>query len=79
MVSWGSRVAEAGVEVPTGRKWSEREGLEVAESRLTQKALVGTLETGQAGLGAIQKPRSKTDTTWSKTRTEQVLSRMVSM
>ncbi|XP_039590572.1 uncharacterized protein LOC120514312 [Polypterus senegalus] len=41
----------------TGRKWRAQEGLELAESRLRYKALVGIVATGRAGLGAIPKPQ----------------------
>ncbi|XP_061571176.1 uncharacterized protein LOC133424524 [Cololabis saira] len=52
-----SKVASAGIVVRTGRKWRAQEGLEVAESRLRHRALVGTVATGRAGLGAIPQPR----------------------
>lgn len=51
-----SRVAAAGIKVRTGRKWKAQEGLEVAESRLRHRALVGTVAMGRAGLGAIPQP-----------------------
>lgn len=35
----------------TGRKWSADKALEVAESQLMQKALVGNVATEHAGLG----------------------------
>ncbi|XP_035990671.1 uncharacterized protein LOC118562404 [Fundulus heteroclitus] len=49
------KVSAAGIEVRTGRKWKAREALELAESRLRQKALVGTVATGRAGLGYFPK------------------------
>ncbi|XP_053183947.1 LOW QUALITY PROTEIN: uncharacterized protein LOC128367182 [Scomber japonicus] len=52
-----SRVAAAGIVVRTGRKWKAQEGLELAESRLRHKALLGTVASGRAGLGAIPQPR----------------------
>ena len=45
------KVASAGLEVRTGRKWSASTELQVAEERLRQKALIGTVAKGQAGLG----------------------------
>ena len=41
----------AGIEVRTGGKWSAKKELENAEERLRQKAHVGTVVIGQAGLG----------------------------
>ena len=43
------KVATAGIEVRTGRKWRAKKELGNAEERLRQKALVETI--GQAGLG----------------------------
>ncbi|XP_075904972.1 uncharacterized protein LOC142903304 [Nelusetta ayraudi] len=51
-----SKVASAGIMVRTGRKWRAQDGLEVAESRLRHRALVGTVATGRAGLGAFPQP-----------------------
>ena len=45
------KVAAAGIEVLTGRKWSAKKELGNAEERLRQKALVGTVAIGRAGLG----------------------------
>lgn len=44
------KVASAGLQVQTGRKWSAGKALDVAESRLRQKALVGSIATGRAGI-----------------------------
>ncbi|KAL3976498.1 mitochondrial import inner membrane translocase subunit TIM8 [Sarotherodon galilaeus] len=49
------KVASAGIEVRTGRKWKAEKAVEVAESRLRQKTLVGVLATGGAGLGYFPK------------------------
>nr|XP_014269084.2 uncharacterized protein LOC106676625 [Maylandia zebra] len=49
------KVASAGIEVRTGRKWKAEKAVEVAESRLRQKTLMGVLATGGAGLGYIPK------------------------
>lgn len=40
------KVAAAGIEVNTGRKWNAARELQVAEARLRQKALVGTVASG---------------------------------
>ena len=45
------KVAAAGIEVCTGRKWSAKKEMGNAEERLKQKALVGTVAIGRAGLG----------------------------
>ncbi|XP_061896860.1 uncharacterized protein LOC133645950 [Entelurus aequoreus] len=50
------KVASAGIVVRTGRKWRAQESLEVAESRLRHRALVGMVATGRAGLGAFPQP-----------------------
>lgn len=47
------QVAAAGIEIQTGRKWNASRELEVAEAQLTQKALVGAVVTGRAGLSYI--------------------------
>ncbi|KAK0135126.1 hypothetical protein N1851_029059 [Merluccius polli] len=52
-----TRVAAAGIVVRTGRKFKAQEGLELAESRLRHKAMVGMVAIGRAGLGAIPQPR----------------------
>nr|XP_061836351.1 uncharacterized protein LOC133619387 [Nerophis lumbriciformis] len=49
------KVSSAGIEVRTGRKWKAEKAVEVAESRLRQKALVGAIATGRAGLGYFPK------------------------
>ena len=46
-----SKVAAVGIEVRTGRKWNAKKELGNAEKRLRQKALVGTVAIGRAGLG----------------------------
>ena len=45
------KVATAGVEVHTGRKWCAKKELGNAEERLRLKAFVGTVAIGRAGLG----------------------------
>lgn len=49
------KVASAGIEVRTGRKWKAEKAVEVAESCLRQKTLVGVLATGGAGMGYFPK------------------------
>lgn len=44
-------MAAAGIQVRRGREWSADKSLEVAESRLRHKVLVGPIATGCAGLG----------------------------
>lgn len=46
-----SKVAAAGIEVDSGRKWSAARELQVVEGQLRQRALVGVMATGQSGLG----------------------------
>ena len=58
------KVAAAGIEVRTGRIWSAKKELGNAEERLRQKALVGVVVIGRAGLGyfpntQIHKPKEK--------------------
>ena len=45
------KVAAAGIEVRTGRKWSAKMEPGNTEERLKQKTLVGTVAIGRAGLG----------------------------
>lgn len=45
------KVAAAGIEVRTSRKWSTTRELQVAEEWLRQKVLVGTVAKGRSGLG----------------------------
>ncbi len=49
------KVSSAGIEVRTGRKWKAEKAVEMAESHLIQKALVGNVSTGRAGLGYFPK------------------------
>lgn len=51
------KVAQAGIEVRTGRKWRAAEAVDIAESRLRQRVLVGTVAQGRAGLGSGRTPR----------------------
>ena len=45
------KVASAGIEVRTGKKWCAKQELGNAEEQLRLKALVGTVAIGRAGLG----------------------------
>ncbi|XP_074527636.1 uncharacterized protein LOC141791255 [Halichoeres trimaculatus] len=47
------KVAQAGIEVRTGRRWRAQEAVDQAEARLSHKELVGSVATGRAGLGTI--------------------------
>lgn len=49
--SRNQKVSSAGIEVRTGRKWRVETAVEVAESRLRQKELVGIFGHGQSGPG----------------------------
>ncbi|KAK1789677.1 hypothetical protein P4O66_015578, partial [Electrophorus voltai] len=51
------KVSSAGTEVRTGRKWQAEKEVEVVESRVRQKALVGSLVMGRVGLGYFPKPQ----------------------
>ncbi|KAL7871866.1 hypothetical protein SRHO_G00068490 [Serrasalmus rhombeus] len=46
------KVSQAGIEVRTGRRWRAAEAVDVAESRIWHKALVGVVTPGRAGLGS---------------------------
>ncbi|XP_075313231.1 uncharacterized protein LOC142373743 [Odontesthes bonariensis] len=47
------KVAQAAIEVRTGRKWRAQEAVNQAEARLFHKELVGSVAIGRAGLGTI--------------------------
>lgn len=51
------KVASAGIQVRTGRKWSAGKALVVAESWLRQKELVGPIATGCASIGYFPSTR----------------------
>lgn len=46
------KVSLAGIEVRTGRRWRAAEAVDVAESHLQHRALVGTVAQGRAVLGS---------------------------
>lgn len=45
-----TKVFQAGNEERTGSKWKAQDAVDQAESRLWQRALVGTVASGRAGL-----------------------------
>ncbi|KAJ8008617.1 hypothetical protein DPEC_G00106740 [Dallia pectoralis] len=47
-----NKVSQAGIEVRTGRRWRAAEEVEVAESSLQHRELVGAVAYGRAGLGS---------------------------
>ena len=51
------KVSGAGIEIHTGRKWGAVREMKVAEERLQQKAMVGTVARGTRGLGYYPSPR----------------------
>lgn len=46
------KVSVTRIEVRTGWKWKAKEVVDVAESRLSQRLLVGLVAQGRAGLGS---------------------------
>ena len=52
-----SKVASAGIQTRSGRKWGEEGELRASEERLRHKALLGTVAIGKAGLGFFPAPR----------------------
>ena len=51
------KVAQAGVEVKSGRKWRADKAVLQAKSQIHHKALVGTVMQGRAGLGTFRTPQ----------------------
>ena len=45
------KVAAAGIQIRSGRKWSAKRELQVAEERLRHKAILGSIAKGRVGLG----------------------------
>lgn len=67
MVSWARKmllyrestdikVSSAGIEVKTGSKWRAQQAFDQAEAHLWHSVLVGTVASGCAELGWIQRP-----------------------
>ncbi len=55
-----SKVANAGIEVRTGRKWKAEGAVRQAEARLDHNRLVGVVAKGRAGLGSFSTPHIDT-------------------
>ena len=51
------KVANAGIEVRTGRKWKAEKAVQTAEERLRHKRIVGVVTRGRAGLGSFTIPQ----------------------
>ncbi|KAL7848811.1 hypothetical protein SRHO_G00204340 [Serrasalmus rhombeus] len=54
------KVAKAGIQVRTGRKWRMEEAVQEAEARLRHRSLVGVVTRGRAGLGSFPTPQKNT-------------------
>ena len=54
------KVANAGIEVRTGRKWRAENAVQAAEERLRHKKVVGVVTRGRAGLGSFPIPQTNT-------------------
>ncbi len=51
------KVAQAGMEVKTGRKWRADKAVLQAESHIRHRVLVGAVTRGRAGLGTFPTPQ----------------------
>ena len=51
------KVSGTGIEICTRRKWSAARELKIAEERLQQKVMVGSVARGTRGLGYYPSPR----------------------
>ena len=58
--SKGPKVAAAGIEIRTGRKWCANHELRLAEEKLRHKRILGSVAKGHAGLGYLKSPRIET-------------------
>ncbi|XP_061896514.1 uncharacterized protein LOC133645675 [Entelurus aequoreus] len=54
------KVAKAGIQVRTGRKWRAEEAVQEADARLRHRSLVGAVTRGRAGLGFFPTPQLNT-------------------
>ncbi|XP_051928401.1 uncharacterized protein LOC127604984 [Hippocampus zosterae] len=54
------KVAKAGIQVRTGRKWRAEEAVEEADARLRHRCLTGVVTRGRAGLGSFPSPQLNT-------------------
>ena len=64
------KVAAAGIQIRSGRKWSAKRELQVAEERLRHKAILGLIAKGRAGLGFF--PSTHTNSTKGKERRQLI-------
>ena len=53
------KVSGAGIEIRTGRKWNAARELKVAEERLQQKAMVGTVASGDKRPGILSESKDR--------------------
>lgn len=70
------KVSSARIEVRTGRKWKAGKAVEVAESHMRQKAMVGSVATGRGAWATSQRfqlarPVARKDSIYSRKRSEQ--------
>lgn len=54
------KVAKAGIQVRTGRKWRAEDAVQEAVARLRHRTLVGVVTQGRAGLGSFPTPQLNT-------------------
>ena len=69
------KVAAAGIQIRSGRKWSAKRELQVAEERLRHKAILGSIAKGRAGLRFF--PSTHTNSTKGKERRQHILEEVV--
>ena len=53
------KVAKAGIQVRTGRKWMAEVADQEAEARMRQRSMVGVVTRGRAGIGSFPTPQMK--------------------
>ncbi|XP_060938981.1 uncharacterized protein LOC133018922 [Limanda limanda] len=54
------KVAKAGIQVRTGRKWRAEDAVQEADARLRHRSLVGVVTRSRAGLGSFPTPQMNT-------------------
>ena len=64
------KVAAAEIQIRSGRKWSAKRELQVAEERLRHKAILGSIAKGSAGLGLF--PSTHTNSAKGKKRCQLI-------
>ena len=64
------KVAAAGIQIRSGRKWSAKRELQVAEESLRHKDILGSISKGRAGLGFS--PATHTNSAKSKERRQLI-------